>query len=446
MIGIFRPSLSLLLLVQIVHLSAADGAKVFTSADGALKMTYDERIPAKPAAAKLGLILLFHGNTLSESSLIPSTMSKLEQAGVANQYVVVGMKSIGSGWENPDDAPVTAFIQHALTTYPIDRRRVIGMGYSSGCWYITRYAQAHPEFFAGAIGYVGSQSGGPTKLAPDKVAGLYWVTGHKDGIQSVKEPRAAALRNISLGFPVVYHEEREMAHEFLWGQTGLDAVAWMQPLRAKGVELEADDSGFIDSFADEAKAKKQLGEAKTWMRIVAISGPPVFPVILQGLRSDKSPVQNNAATACTKVPINDEIAAELGRLLEGKDKKIKGPALTALMTQAAWNHQKAQQVLCVQALASGAALADRRAIALSLAQVVKLDLLGAFVYQRVLWTLVDLLDDEDAVLRQSAFVALEPAMTGGFGYQPGANKAGRAAALDQWRGWVEKQCGPRPTP
>jgi hypothetical protein len=73
-------------------------------------------------------------------------------------------------------------------------------------------------------------------------------------------------------------------------------------------------------------------------------------------------------------------------------------------------------------------------------------LLGAFVYQRVLWTLVDLLDDEDAVLRQSAFLALEPAMTGGFGYQPGANQAMRAASVAQWRGWVEKQCGPRPAP
>ncbi|HEX3134390.1 MAG TPA: hypothetical protein VHX44_12500 [Planctomycetota bacterium] len=387
MADMFRASLLLLTLVCFTLLDATEGttgSKVFTSADGTLKMTYDERIPAKPAAAKLGLILLFHGNTLSESSLIPTTMSILEQAGIANQYIVVGLKSLGTGWENPDDAPVTAFIQHALTAYPLDRRRIIGMGYSSGCWYITRFAQAHPEFFAAAVGYVGGQSGGPAKLDPSKVAGLYWVAGQKDNLQSVKDPRAHALRNISLGFPVVYHEEREMAHNFLWGQTGIDAVAWMQSLRAKGVELEPDDAAFIDGFADEAKAKKQLNEAKTWMRMIAISGPQVVPLILQGLHSDKPAVQSNAATACTKVPITDDIATELGRLVEGKDKKLKGPALTALMTHAAWNHLKAQQVLCAQALASSTALADRRAIALSLAQVMKLDLLEAFVYQRVL--------------------------------------------------------------
>jgi predicted esterase len=441
-----RASVLFLALVLVVPAWTAEGSKVFAASDGS-KVTYSENIPTKPAAGKLGMILLFHGLTLNETSLIPPTIGGLEQAGIANQYIVIGLKSQDSGWENRDDGPVTAFIEHALKTYPVDRRRIIGMGYSSGCWYITRYAQAHPEYFAGAIGYVGGQSGGPTKLDPSKVAALYWVTGHKDNLQSVKEPRAQALRNLAQGLPVIYHEEREMQHQFLWGQTGVDALAWMQPLRAPGVAVEGDDATFIESFSDETKAKKLLGESKTWMRVLAINGSPVAPILIQGLRSDKPAVQSNAATACSKVMINDEIATELGRLVEGKDKKLKGTALTALIVHAAWNHPKSQQILCAAALSGTTALADKRAIALSLGQVVKLDLLGAFVYQRVLWTLVDLLDDEDAVVRQSAFAALEPAaMTGGFGYQPGGNKAARSGSVEQWRGWVEKQCGPRPTP
>lgn len=446
MLRLSRTSLLLVMLALTALLPAADGAKVFTASEGGLKITYVERIPVKPAAAKLGLIVLFHGNTHNESTLMGPTAGALEQAGIANHYIVVGLKSIGSGWGDQDDAPVTAFIQHALKTYPVDRRRVVGMGFSAGCWYITRYAQAHPEIFAGAIGYVGGQSGGPTKADPATVAALYWVAGQKDTLQSVKDPRAHALRNLALGLPVVYHEERDMGHDYLWGQTGIDAIAWMQPLRAKGVELDAEEATFVAGFADDAKAKKLLGEAKTWPRVVAISGPQVGPIILQGLRADKPAVQLNAATACTKVPITDDIAVELGRLVDGKDKKIKAPALTALMTHGGWNHLRSQHVLCDLVLASGTAPADRRAIVLALGQVAKLDLLGGFLYQRVLWTLVDLLDDEDAVVRQTAFVALEPAMTGGFGYQPGANKAGRAAAVEQWRAWVEKQSGPRPTP
>lgn len=436
----------ILLAFLAVRPHAADGSKVFTSRDGSLKITYVDRIPAKPATPKLGLIVLFHGNTHNESTLMGGTSAALEQAGIAGHYVVVGLKSIGAAWGDQDDAPVTAFMQHAIATYSIDRRRIIGMGFSAGCWYVTRYVQAHPEFFAGGIGYVGAQSGGPTKQDPLVVPPLYWVAGHKDTLQSVKDPRAHALRNLALGLPVIYREDRDMGHDFLWGQTGTDALTWMQTLRAKAVDPEADDAAFVAGFSDETKAKKLLGEARTWMRVVMIGGPPVAPIVLQGLRSDKPGVQVNAATACAKVAITDDIATALGELVAAKDKKVKGPALTALMVHAGWNHPRAQQVLCQQVLADGTAPADRRAIVLALGQAARIDLLGGFLYQRVLWTLVDLLDDEDAVVRQGAFTGLEPAMTGGFGYQPGANKTARAAAVEQWRAWADQQCGPRPTP
>lgn len=237
-----------------------------------------------------------------------------------------------------------------------------------------------------------------------------------------------------------------MAHNFLFGQSGVDAVAWMQHLRVKSAPLEADDAAFIESFQDEAKAKKLLPDARTWSRVVQIAGPQVSPIILQGLESDKPAIQGNAAIACTKVQLDATVLAALQKLVEGKNMKIKGPALTALMTHATWNQPQAQKILCSLALSPAAAIADRRAVALALAPVVKLDVAGAWAYGRVLWTLVDLLDDDDATLRQGAFAALEPGVMGGFGYQPGANKAGRAAAVEQWRGWLEKMNGPRPTP
>ncbi len=439
-------SLVTVTLLAAVAAAAADGPKVFSSADGAHKVTYEERIPAKPAAATLGLVLLFHGHTLNESSLIGHALPALQQAGIGNHYVVIGLKSQGVGWENRDDAPVRAFIQHALSAYPVDRRRVIGMGYSSGCMYITRFAQTSSDLFAGAIGYVGRQGGAPSKDDPEKVAELYWVTGHKDSLQPYKPAREDALKNIVLGLPVIYREEKEMDHHFLWGQSATDALAWMQHLRVKSAPLAADDAAFIESFQDDAKAKKQLADARAWARIVTIAGPQVGPIILQGLASDKAAVQNSAAIACSKVQLAGTIITTLGTLLEGKDKKLKGPVLNALMTHAIWNHPLAQKILCTLALSPAAAPTDRRAVALALGQVVKLDVQGACVYTRVLWTLVDLLDDDDATLRESAFTALEPGVRGGFGYQPGANKAGRAAAVEQWRAWVEKSSGPRPGP
>lgn len=436
----------LVLLTVVLGLAAGEGSKEFVSADGSQRITYAERLPTKPAAARLGLILLFHGGTLNETSLIPTTMGALEQAGIANHHVVIGLKSKGSGWNDVDDAPVIAFLTHALTAYPVDSRRVIGMGYSAGCYYITRLAQRRPDLFAGGIGYVGSQSGGPASGDPTGKGDLYWVTGHRDTLQPYKEARAVALRNLAAGLPVIYREEREMAHDFLWGRSGADALVWMQTLRVKEATVGGDDAAFLADFADEKKAKKLLADARSWNRVVDIAGPPVLPVVLQGLQNEKAAVQSNAAIACTRIQIDDAITAELGRLLLGKDKKLKGLALTALMTHAMWNRPAAQQVLCRVVLDHEAAAGDRRAVAQSLIEVAKLDLAGAQVYTRIVWTLVDLLDDEDAALRQTAFMALEPAMTGGFGYQPGANKTGRSSALEQWRGWAEKQCGPRPTP
>jgi hypothetical protein len=434
-----------LCLLSIVEIDGADQSKVFTSADGRHRLTYAERLPAKPASSRLGLILLFHGNTLNETSLFGPTQAALEQAGIADEWVVIGLKSQAAGWGNADDAPVAAFTEHALDTYPVDRRRVIGMGYSSGTYFITRFAQARSDLFAGAIGYVGSQSGAPTRADPATVAELYWVTGHRDTLQPVKEPRVAAARNLELGLPVIYREERGMGHDFLWGPTGVEALAWMQTLRVKPLAPAGEEAVFLDGFADEAKAKRLLGDARTWARVVAIGGPPVAPLILRGLASDKPTVQANAAVACTQVQIDEAITTALAALLTGKDKKLKAAALDALVRHATWNRQPAQRVLCDLVLATTTPLADRRAITLGLAQVVKPDLLGALFYHRVRWTLVDLLDDADAGLRSGAFAALEPSGTGGFGYQPGANQAARAAALAQWRDWSQ-QCGARPVP
>jgi dienelactone hydrolase len=432
------------LLLSCARVGAADETRSFS--EGALKLTYAEHLPAKPAAAKLGLVLLFHGHTGNETSLLGPAVGALEQAGVGATTVVIGLKSQGPGWEDRDDAVVKAFLKHALATYPVDPRRVIGMGYSSGCYYVTRFVQANPDCFAGGIGYVGSQFGSPSRGEPGKAADLFWVTGHKDTLQPYLVARAVALKNVAMGLPVVYREEKDMGHNFLYGQTSIEALAWMQHLRAKAVPLEADDAAFIASFQDEAKAKKQLADARTWARVVAIAGLQVGPVIELGLASDKPAVQNNALLACTKVQLDDAILTTLGKLLEGKDKKLKGAALNALLVHATWNHQLAQKIIADVALAEAAPSADRQAAALALAQAVKVDVQAACAYTRVLWALVDLLDAEDAGLRQTAFTALAPAVAGGFAYQPGANKAARAASVEQWHAWVEKQSGPRPAP
>jgi len=57
--------------------------------------------------------------------------------------------------------------------------------------------------------------------------------------------------------------------------------------------------------------------------------------------------------------------------------------------------------------------------------------------------MVDLLDDEDAGVRQQAFAGLQVADGVGFDYRPDSSKAKRKASCDSWADWCKRTCGER---
>ncbi|MBI3855117.1 MAG: HEAT repeat domain-containing protein [Planctomycetes bacterium] len=163
--------------------------------------------------------------------------------------------------------------------------------------------------------------------------------------------------------------------------------------------------------------------------------------MLMGLESDRAGVRSLAAQACTQVMFDDKVVDGLVPLLADTDAKVRRTAISALAFQGKWHYAQAHAALCAVARDEKRAEGDRKAAAQGLADIVKIDLIGTFYYKEVIWTLVGLLADRDAGLRQTAFQALQPVHADALGYQPGM--ADRTKALQRWTEWCEKTCGPK---
>ncbi|MBA3937521.1 MAG: hypothetical protein H0X38_08665 [Planctomycetes bacterium] len=407
---------------------------------------YQVRSPAKPLPGKLGLILCCHGSNGDSGSLIGAVVSGLEKAGMRDGYVVVGLKAKAASWTDADDAPVTAFITWALAHYPLDARRVYGYGYSSGSFFLNRYAPNHSELVAGAITWVGGQGGLKTDAEPATVADIYWITGKLDKTVSAEKCRVDMQAFVKRGCQCIYREMRDLAHEVGREPCQEDAFHFLRALRNRRQALGAEDQAFIDQFADADKAKRMLTSAPAWMRVVQIGGPQAAPAVLAGLASDKDGPRGNAATTCTTTMFDGRVVAALVPLLDAKSPGMRELAVNALTAQAEWDQPGAQDALCDFLAEPKRPVVARRAIAAGLGKVVRIDLQGSYRFARAIWTLVEALDDEDGGVRALALAGLDPAKADAmaFGYRPEAPKTGRAAALEKWRAWCVGVCGARP--
>jgi dienelactone hydrolase len=412
--------------------------------DGGKGLIHVEKpAPKHRLGTPLGMLLCFHGASGNAGSLIGKAEEMLQKGEVRDDYIVIGVKSKEVGWTDKDDEPVKAFIPWAVKTFQVDPRRVYGFGVSSGAWYLNRFAPANSELLAGSISYVGGMGNPPASKDPKSHAEIYWVIGHKDDSLPPSRVRPQADAYFKAGFRAVYREMFDHAHEGPKEPTQDDAVHWMRALRNKRVAPNADDQEFLKKFDDAARSASALSTASTWMRIVSIGGPQAAPVVLQGLENERAGVRSSAAQACTQVMFNDKVVDALIPLLADSDAKVRRTAISALTFQGKWHYDQAQTALCAVARDEKRTEGDRRAAAQGLAEIEKIDLIGTFYYKEILWTLVGLLSDKDAALRQIAFQALQPAQPDGFGYQPSAVPDQRAKALQRWTEWCEKTCGSR---
>ena len=136
-------------------------------------------------------------------------------------------------------AALRAFLDAALAFYPIDRRKLVLLGFSQGGVMAYDLALREPERFAGLVAL---SSWLPDTLA-DSVprqpahAGLptFVVHGTRDPMLPVERGRGSRDRLLALGVPTVYREY-EMEHE-IRPEALRDLVAWLEDRVLRPVRL-----------------------------------------------------------------------------------------------------------------------------------------------------------------------------------------------------------------
>jgi predicted esterase len=412
---------------------------VYKDKDGKDVITYAANVPSKRLPnVKAGLILGFHGRGGNEKQLIDGAVSALQKAGLRDEFVIVGLKSKEDGWTPKDDEPVKAFVPWAIKNWNIDPRRVYGIGFSSGAYYLNQFVPNHTELFAGAITYVGGQGGLTKTDKPESKSELYWIVGQADTTVPAANVRPNMEAAKKAGFRFVYREIAGMGHSVYIDPPLEDGVQWLKAVRNKEVAVDAADQAFLDKLTDASK----LGEGSTWLRLGNIGSFAAAPAVIMGLQSDREGTRVHACQAMTRMMFDGKAVEALAALLDDKDAKVRSTAIQALTFQGRWNYAAAQEALCKLARDDKKPAGERKAAVLGLGEIAKLDFLGGFQFKTVGWTLVELLDDKDGGVRAAAFMALTPAKAG-VEYAPGMAEAQREAAMSKWTSWCTKVYGPK---
>jgi poly(3-hydroxybutyrate) depolymerase len=394
-----------------------------------------------PEKRHLSLLICFHGKTGNENGPAELMYHTIKKLGLDGQYVVLGLKSRGLGWEDVDEVDVLKAYDWVTSLYPIDRRRVYLIGHSSGAYWDTRFGGKHQDLFAGVMRWAGGTVhplGG--KDAAQQME-FYLVHGTKDDQNPVGGSREARDNLKREHCRYVFREILTGDHGSILGVEPVrnDMVLWMDSLRHKQMALPPEDEKWLKQFAAPKQAAKLLATSETWNELLRIGGPQAGQVVAEAMKSDNAKIREFAAVACTKGRFaGEDTVAALARLLEDKAAPVRAAAIEALGVEANWRSETAQLALGQLALSAKkkVELADRGEAAIRLAKAAALPLLGNYDDDLPLWqALVGLLNDERKELRETAFAPLKVAVPDGLGYDPAATAPERAAAIAKWQAW-----------
>ena len=403
-------------------------------------MKYLMWVPDKlPDNKHLGLLVCFHGFNNSEAQFTFAYES-IKAASLADNYVVISLKSKGLGWANEDESNVLKTIAWVKSVYPIDARRVFIWGMSNGGWMVSDFGGKHQDLVAGIIRYCGYPTTAPTvKDAAFTQSEYYLVHGDADKDIPVDGSRNLRRSLNSLGYNYVYRELDGGGHVDILQHTNIreDACRWLDSLRHKQIALTAEDEKFLKLFSDAKKSESLLKKPETWGELLRIGGQPAGQIIAQAFTSESYIIRKNAALACTKgVFAGDQTVVGLVTLLDDKNAAVRQATIGALGMFANWHYESAQRALVKIALKPKAALDDRGGATLALAQAARIPLLGNFDDDIPTFkALLTLMDDDNKTIREAAFTPLQVAVKDSLGYDVSKNHKERAEPIKKWMEW-----------
>ncbi len=425
---------------------------------GALIMRYRMRVPEKlPERKTLGLIVAFHGLNGNEDSITSFAIDAARRVQIADEYVIMGGKSKGIGWDTIDDKDALAWIVWVKETYPIDPRRIHIIGMSNGGGMVKRFGWANQDLFASISSYCGVNavfSGGlKGKKAPPPQGPMspaetktewYFVHGDADKTVGVDASRLAIKNLAQKGYRYVYREIDGADHGGIMGypEVADDNLRFIHALRHKEVQLSKEERTEFSSISGKLKNEKAESAAPMLAEAVRLGGAAGAVAIRNALGNADVEVKKAAIAATENVLFNREIMTELIKLTKDKSGDVKAAAFKSLATLANWRFPEVQEYLAQTARKKTVAAEDRVAAIQGLGKAVKLMLLGWCEDKNVVWSLVLLLDDPELKVREAAFAALAQGVKDTFGYKPDLTTAQRKAPLAKWKSWCEERAGP----
>lgn len=403
-------------------------------------MKYLMWVPDKlPERKRLGLLVCFHGFNSNETHF-SFAYESMKAAALADNYVVISLKSKALGWAKEDESDVLKTMAWVKSVYPIDARRVFIWGMSNGGWMVSDFGGKHQDLVAGIIRYCGYPTSAPTvKDAALTQSEYYLVHGDADKDVPVDGSRNLRRSLQSLNYQYVYREIDDGGHVDILQNTNVreDACRWLDSLRHKQIPLMAEEEKFLTVFSEAKKSESLFKKPETWSELLRIGGQPAGQVVARAFKSDSVSVRENAALACTKgVFAGDQTVSGLITLLDDKNAGVRQAAINALGVFANWRYEAAQLALGKLALKPKGSLDDRGGATFALATAARIPLLGNFHDDTPTFqALLTLMDDDNKSLRQAAFAPLHDAVKDGLGYDASKNHKERAEPIKKWTDW-----------
>ncbi len=423
----------------------------------ALIMRYRMIVPKRlPKKRTLGLVVAFHGLNGNEDGMTRFAHRSARSVEIADEYIIIGGKSKGKGWDVNDDDEVLAWIEWVMSTYPIDPRRVHIIGMSNGGWMVKRLGWAHQHLFASASPYCGAGagfSGSPgvakrssrrRQASPGETrTEWYIVHGDADTVVGVESSRLAVKQLAQRGYRYIYREIDGASHGGVrrYPEVAADNFRFIHALRNKEIELSKEERMTLASSQKKLKRESADTALPRIAEIARLGGPAGAAAIRSALRNSDVAVRKAAIRAAGRVLFDRDVALELIRLTRDKSNEIRSASFKGLSALANWRLPEAQAFLVQTARKRSLKVEDRVLAVKGLARAAKLMFLGWYEDKDVIWTLVLLLDDKQASVREAAFAALKKGVDETFGYSPDLAPKQRRAAVAKWITWCEKQAG-----
>jgi hypothetical protein len=392
-------------------------------------------------ARQLGLFLCFHEHGGKAGDEIPTVAHALERLKLAPGYILIGVFQAAHGYSRQDHAHTVELLAWAKRTYAINPRRVYAFGRGEGATMAAEFALEHPDLVACAITYSWGFRAMPAAADPLRdLPSLYVVLGQKDIPTHLAMVRDTYARAKAHGYQLIYREFPSGGGS-VDPATNDDAVLWATLSRNKVLPLAEREAALLRPLSAADAAHPVPASAGLFTNVTLVGGPQAGALLVPLLGGKDDAARLLAAHAAEHAMLGEDALTAIAALLGERGPALRKAALAALGANVAWGSPVAKRALA--AFASSAVNATtgkpadpaERALAIAaIGQGLALQITGHQQDVALFKTLVDLLDDDSAVVRAQAFAVLKPLQAGD--YHPEAGKAARAPTLVAWQKWL----------